>query len=224
MDEAIAAGPQTSISLPSALAEPKVPVKPSWIALLFGANIGMWLATYAPIQVLLPEQVASVHDHVGKNGVPNGADAVLLSVVMGVGAVASLLANPVVGALSDRTTSARGRRHPWTLLCAATGAAGIAVVAASGSVAMMAVGWFIAELGLGGMLATLTAALPDRVPVSQRGTLGGLIGISQMLGTVLGALIVTVIGPRMSAGYATCAAILIAGAAVATPTAAAAPR
>ena len=212
MDEAIAAGPQTSISLPSALAEPKVPVKPSWIALLFGANIGMWLATYAPIQVLLPEQVASLHDHVGKNGVPNGADAVLLSVVMGVGAIASLLANPVVGALSDRTTSARGRRPPWTLLCAAIGAAGIAVVAASPSVPVMAVGWFIAELGLGGMLATLTAALPDRVPVSQRGTLGGLIGISQMLGTVLGALIVTVFVTRMSTGYLTCAAILLADA------------
>src|SRR6516165_1983218 len=107
LDEAIAAGPQTSTSLPPALAEPTVPVRASWITLLFAANIGMWLATYAPIQVLLPEQVASLHDHVGKNGVPNGADAVLLSVVMGVGAVASLLANPVVGALSDRTTSPR---------------------------------------------------------------------------------------------------------------------
>ncbi len=62
----------------------------------------------------------------------------------------------------------------------------------------MAVGWFIAELGLGGMLATLTAALPDRVPVGQRGTLGALIGISQMLGTVLGALLVTVIITRMA--------------------------
>jgi MFS family permease len=77
----------------------------------------------------------------------------------------------------------------------------------------MALGWFIAQLGLGGMLATLTAALPDRVPFRQRGTLGGLIGISQMLGTVLGALIVTVVVTRMSAGYATCAAILIVGAA-----------
>ena len=74
----------------------------------------------------------------------------------------------------------------------------------------MAVGWFIAELGLGGMLATLTAALPDRVPVNQRGWLGALIGISQMLGTVLGALIVTVIITRMSAGYAACAIIVVA--------------
>ena len=178
--------------------------------LLFLANIGLWLAIYAPIQVLLPEQVASLHDHIPKNGVPSGADAVLLSVVIGVGAIASLLANPVVGTLSDRTTHPRGRRHPWTVGCALTGAFGIAIVAAAPSVPVMAIGWFIAELGLGGMLATLTAALPDRVPINQRGWLGALIGISQMLGTVLGALIVTVIITRMAAGYAACAVIVVA--------------
>jgi MFS family permease len=211
LDEAIA--PSADTALPAALAEPTVPVRRGWITLLFLANIGLWLGVYAPIQVLLPEQVASLHDHVAKNGVPSGADAVLLSVVMGVGAIAGLIANPVIGTLSDRTTSARGRRHPWTLGCAFIAALGIAVVAASPSVAVMAVGWFIAELGLGGMLATLTAALPDRVPVSQRGTLGALIGIAQMLGTVLGALIVTVIITRMAAGYAACAVIVVAGAA-----------
>jgi len=217
LDEAIAASSDTTISdMPAALAEPTVPVRAGWISLLFLANIGLWLGVYAPIQVLLPEQVASLHDHVPKNGVPSGADAVLLSVVMGVGAIAGLLANPVVGALSDRTTSPRGRRHPWTLGCALVAALGIAVVAASPAIPVMAVGWFIAELGLGGMLATLTAALPDRVPVGQRGTLGALIGISQMLGTVLGALIVTVIITRMSAGYAACAVIVIAGAAAFT--------
>ena len=209
MDEAIAASTETAV--PAALAEPVRPVRPNWITLLFLANIGLWLAIYAPIQVLLPEQVASLNHHVIKSGgVPSGADAVLLSVVMGVGAIASLLANPVVGTLSDRTTSPRGRRHPWTLMCALTGAFGIAVVAAAPAIWVMAVGWFIAELGLGGMLATLTAALPDRVPANQRGTLGALIGISQMLGTVLGAFIVTVLITRMTAGYAACAVILVA--------------
>jgi MFS family permease len=207
MDEAIAAG--TRVSTPAALAEPTVPVRRGWITLLFLANIGLWLGIYAPIQVLLPEQVASLHDHVSKNGVPSGADAVLLSVVMGVGAIAGLIANPLVGALSDRTTHPRGRRHPWTFGCALVAAAGLAVVAASPGVPVMAVGWFIAEFGLGGMLATLTAALPDRVPVSQRGALGALIGISQMLGTVLGALLVTVIITRMSAGYVACAVIVV---------------
>jgi MFS family permease len=207
MNDAVAVDAQTA--LPAALAEPTVPVRKGWISLLFLANIGLWLGIYAPLQVLLPEQVASLHDHVSKNGVPSGADAVLLSAVMCVGAIAGLIANPVVGALSDRTTHARGRRHPWTLGCALVGAAGLAIVAASPTVAVMAVGWFVAELGLGGMLATLTAALPDRVPVSQRGTLGALIGISQMLGTVLGALLVTVIITRMSAGYAACAVIAV---------------
>ena len=192
-----------------------MPVRPGWVTLLFLANVALWLAIYAPLQVLLPEQVQSLHDHVSTAAaVPSGADAVLLSVVMAVGAIASHVANPVIGALSDRTASRRGRRHPWTVAGAVLGAIGIGIVAAAPDIPVMAVGWFLAQVGLGGMLATLTAALPDRVPVKQRGTLGGLIGISQMLGTVLGALIVTVIVTRMSAGYATCAAILIIGAAV----------
>jgi hypothetical protein len=114
LDEAIATA---ETAVPAALAGPGVPVRAGWISLLFLANIGLWLAIYAPLQVLLPEQVQSLHDHVVKNNaVPSGTDAVLLSVVMGVGAIAGLVANPIVGALSDRTTSPRGRRHPWTAL------------------------------------------------------------------------------------------------------------
>ena len=200
---------------PSALAEPTVPVRAGWITLLFLANVALWMAIYAPLQVLLPEQVQSLHDHASTAAaVPSGIDAVLLSVVMAAGAISSLLANPVIGALSDRTTSRWGRRHPWTVAGAVLGAVGIGIVAAAPDVPVMVAGWLIAEIGLGGMLATLTAALPDRVPVKQRGTLGALIGVSQMLGTVLGALIVTVVVPRMTTGYATCAAILIIGAAV----------
>jgi MFS family permease len=160
----------------------------------------MWLAIYAPIQVLLPEQAQHLH---------KADKAVLFSVVMGVGAIASLLANPVIGALSDRTTSRRGRRHPWTLASAATGAVGLAITAAAPDIPVMAIGWCVAEVGLGGMLATLTSALPDRVPASQRGTIGGLLGISQMLGTVLGALIVILLVTSIGPGYLTCAAIVL---------------
>src|ERR1700753_4418119 len=125
MEEAVAA--EAGTTLPAALAEPVVPVRGGWISLLFLANIGLWLGIYAPIQVRLPEQVAALHDHLSSADVPSGADAVLLSVVMGVGAIAGLGANPVVGALSDRTTAPRGRRHPWTLGCAVIAAAGLLV-------------------------------------------------------------------------------------------------
>ncbi|HEX8865493.1 MAG TPA: MFS transporter, partial [Lentzea sp.] len=39
-----------------ALAEPVVRVRRGWMAWLFFANLGLWLAVYAPIQVLLPQQ------------------------------------------------------------------------------------------------------------------------------------------------------------------------
>jgi MFS family permease len=195
----------TATDVPAALAEPVTPVKARWVSLLFLANTGMWLAIYAPIQVLLPEQVQSLH---------RADKAALFSVVMAVGALTSLIANPVIGAHSDRTTHRLGRRHPWTLAGAVTGAIGLAILAAAPDIPVMVLGWGIAQIGLGGMLATLTSALPDRVPQNQRGTIGGLIGISQMLGTVLGALIVILIVTGISAGYLTCGVLVIAGAAV----------
>jgi MFS family permease len=190
-------------AVPAALAEPVTPVRPGWITLLFTANIGLWLAMYAPIQVLLPEQAQALD---------RGSKTILLSAVMGAGAVAALVANPITGALSDRTTSRWGRRHPWTVAGAVAGAAGLTVLAAAPGAAVMMLGWFIAQAGLGGMLATLTSALPDRVPAAQRGTLGGLIGISQMLGTVLGALLVTVLVTGLADGYLACGLVVILGA------------
>jgi MFS family permease len=195
----------TAPALPAALAEPVTAVRRGWVTLLFLANTGMWLAIYAPIQVLLPEQVQSLH---------RADKAALFSVVMAAGAIASLIANPVVGARSDRTTHPRSRRHPWTLTGAVTGAIGLAILAAAPDIPVMVLGWCVAQIGLGGMLATLASALPDRVPASQRGTIGGLIGISQMLGTVLGALIVILIVTGISAGYLTCGLLVVAGAAV----------
>jgi hypothetical protein len=118
----------TAAGVPAALAEP---VRARWITLLFLANVGLWLAIYAPIQVVLPEQVQSLHP----------ADkAVLFSVVMAAGAIASLLANPVVGALSDRTTSR------------------LVILAAAPDIPVMVLGWCVTQAGLGGMLATLTSA------------------------------------------------------------------
>ena len=186
-----------------ALAEPETPVRARWITLLFTANIGLWLGVYAPIQVLLPEQAQQL-DRASKT--------LLLSAVMGAGALAALVTNPIAGALSDRTTSRWGRRHPWTVGGAVLGAAGLAVLSVAPDALVMMLGWFLAQAGLGVMLATLTAALPDRVPVGQRGALGGLIGISQMLGTVLGALLVTVLVTGLASGYLACGVLVVLGA------------
>ncbi|SEP70838.1 Major Facilitator Superfamily protein [Lentzea albida] len=186
-----------------ALAEPVVPVRRGWMAWLFAANLGLWLAIYAPIQVLLPQQ-AELLDKADKE--------LVFGIVTGVGALVSLLVVPLIGFLSDRTTSRFGRRHPWTLAGAAVGAVGLAVLANAPSVLVMTVGWSLVQAGIGGMLAALTSAVPDRVPVVQRAQVGGLIGISQMLGTVLGAVVVTLLVSGLTNGYLACAVIVLVGA------------
>lgn len=188
----------TPASLPAALAEPTVPVRRSWIALIFAANLGVWMAFFTPIQVLLPQQVERI--------APGDKEA-MLAVVTGLGALAAVLANPLAGALSDRTSLRLanrhfGRRHVWTATGAVVGAAALVLLARQDSIAGVAVAWVAAQVCFNAMLASLTAAIPDRVPVAQRGGVSGWVGIPQALGLVLGAVLVTAVVTGNAAGYA----------------------
>ncbi|MEU1812430.1 MFS transporter [Micromonospora sp. WMMD1076] len=188
----------TPASLPAALAEPTVPVRRSWIALIFAANLGVWMAFFTPIQVLLPQQVERI--------APADKEA-MLAVVTGLGALAAVLANPLAGALSDRTSLRLanrhlGRRHVWTALGAVIGALALVLLARQNTIAGVAVAWVAAQVCFNAMLASLTAAIPDRVPVAQRGGVSGWVGIPQALGLVLGAVLVTAVVTGNAAGYA----------------------
>ena len=196
-------GPGPFDDEPSALTEPAIRVRGGWTTLLFLANLGLWLGIYAPIQVLLPEQAQLL---------ASADKETVFSVVTGIGAVVALIANPVIGAFSDRTCSRWGRRHPWTLAGSVLGAVGLVVLAVAPNVVLMVIGWSLVQAGLNGMLASLTSALPDRVPVEQRAEVGGFIGISQMLGTVAGAALVSVVITSLAGGYVACAVLVVVGA------------
>ena len=189
----------------TALTEPVARVRAGWLSLLFVANLGLWLAIYAPIQVLLPEQAELL---------ASTDKELVFGIVTGVGGAVAMIVNPVVGLLSDRTTSRFGRRHPWTVAGALVGAGGLVVLSIAHNVPVMVIGWCLVQAGLNGMLATLISAIPDRVPVEQRAQTGGFIGISQMFGTVLGTLLVTVLVTSLSGGYVASAVVVVVGAAV----------
>ncbi|TDC39604.1 MFS transporter [Micromonospora sp. 15K316] len=187
----------TRAALPAALAEPTVPVRRGWIALVFAANLGVWMAFFTPIQVLLPQQVERIS--------PGGKEE-LLAVVTGLGAVAAVLANPLAGALSDRTCLRLGgrefgRRHVWTVGGAVLGALALVLLARQRTVLGVTLGWVATQVCLNAMLASLTAAVPDRVPVAQRGGVSGWVGIPQALGLVVGAVLVTAVVTGNAAGY-----------------------
>jgi MFS family permease len=199
------AASRLAASPPAALAEPSGPVRRSWVALIFAANLGVWMAFFTPIQVLLPQQVERI--------APHDKEAAL-ALVTGLGALAAVLANPLAGALSDRTRPrlagrVRGRRHVWTAGGAVLGAVALLLLARQETVAGVAVGWVAAQVCFNAMLASLTAGIPDRVPVAQRGGVSGWVGIPQSLGLVLGAVLVTAVVTGTAAGYAAIAAAVL---------------
>ena len=186
-------------AVPLALAEPSVHVRKAWISWLSLASLGMWMASLTPIQVLLPIQLQNI-DKAHK--------IQALAIVSGLGAVAAVVATPLAGALSDRTTRAygfgplRGRRHRWTLATALLGAICMLILAHQRTVAGVALLWVLFSAFQNGEYASLSAAVPDHVPVRQRATVAGWVGMPQALGLVVGTvLVVLALGSNVISGY-----------------------
>ena len=113
-----------------------------------------------------------------------------LSLVTGVGALVAMVANPICGGLSDRTTSRFGRRRPWMIAGLVGGTAGILVVALAPNVAVVLLGWCLAQVFFNALLAAEVAVLPDQVPEAQRGTVAGVLGICTPVASVTGTFLV----------------------------------
>ncbi|MFF3686414.1 MFS transporter [Streptomyces sp. NPDC002187] len=171
-----------------------------WTSALVLANLGLYMAFFTPIQVLLAEQIDTLD--------PSGKE-VTLGWVTGLGALVAVVANPLAGALSDRTGGRFGRRRPWIVGGAVLGAFGLAATAVQSTVAGVALGWCLAQLGLNAMLAGTSAVVPDQVPVGQRAAVSGFIGIPQPLGLVVGALLVTTVATGTVSGYLLLAALTV---------------
>ncbi|MET8688065.1 MFS transporter [Streptomyces sp. NPDC004732] len=187
----------------TALREPTERVGRGWTAALSVANGAIWVGWYGPLQILLAVQAEDL--------APAGTSKeTVLAWVTGIGAVVSLAANPVFGALSDRTTSRWGRRTPWIVAGAAGGAASLLLLSAADSVWWLTAGWCLVQLTLNAAFAAVTAAVPDRVPRLQRGSVGGWLGAAQLLGVVVGTGLATAVGGTV-AGYTACAVFTLTG-------------
>lgn len=191
---------ELSAAAPVTLEEPTVPVRRGYISAVALANIGIYVAFFTPIQALLPRLAQEV--------APSGKEAAL-AWITGAGALAAIVANPLAGALSDRTTAAWGRRAPWVLGGALVGALAVASLGAMSTVAALALVWVIAQSAINASYAGLTATVPDRVPVSQRGLVSGWIGLAQTVGLVLGVALVSFVVTDLDGGLVLTAVLLV---------------
>jgi MFS family permease len=155
-----------------------------FIAVLALTNLGIWTAFFTPIQFLLPLQVEAI-DPASKES--------SLGLVVAAGALVALVASPLAGAFSDRTSSRLGRRRTWVLWPTLAAAAVLALMGGLTTIGGLTLGWALAQLTLNASYAAVTALLPDQVPVAQRGTVGAVVGAAQPLGVILGSLIATLV-------------------------------
>jgi MFS family permease len=180
--------------------EPAEPVSLRWTAAISLANLGLFMAYFGPLSVLMPDQVQDIAGQAHKVGA--------FALVTGLGALVAVVTNPLAGALSDRTTSRFGHRRPW--IAGGAGASALALIFLAGqrSIAGVAVGWCLAQAGLNVMQAGIAASVPDRVPVSQRGAVSGWLGGPQCVGVVLAAFLVSEVSTG-SAGYLVLAVLIV---------------
>lgn len=180
-------------SVPAALQVPTRRVGAAWITALVIVHIGINVGFFAPIQVLLGLHAQQL-DTSQKNAI--------LSLVTGVGAAVSLVANPLFGALSDRSTSKFGRRIPWVFFGTLAGALSLLLMSTAQTVSLLVLGWALMQAAGNAALAAIFAAIPDKVPVEQRGMVGGLVALGQTCGSLIGAVIGMYAAQDLVFGYA----------------------
>jgi MFS family permease len=155
------------------------------------ANFGLYLALLTPVLVSLAFKVQHI------TATPEAATNAL-GLIMGVGALFALVCNPLVGRLSDRTVSRFGMRRPWMLGGVLVGLAAFALIGVATNIWIVLIGWCIVQASLNGVMAASTATVPDQVPVTSRGKVSGIIGMTTPLGILGGSLLVNFLSDDVS--------------------------
>ncbi|TFC51184.1 MFS transporter [Cryobacterium sp. TMT1-21] len=188
----------------SVFAEPNRRVPGRWIAVFATAWLGIWMAQLTPVQLLLPAQIDR------RLQPENWVDSVVaFGVISGIAGLCAIVAYPLTGALSDRTTSRFGRRRPWIAGGAVLFAAALLLLGAQTTMLGIGFFWALALTGFCVMTAALTATISDQVPVDQRGYVSGWLSAPQAVGIIVGLLLVTMLFTGQFAGYLVVAVLLL---------------
>lgn len=194
----------TTEQAPAVFAEPTRRVGGRWIAFFAIAWLGIWMAQLTPIQLLLPAQIE--HTLNTSAWVQN---VVAFGVISGISGLCAIVAFPITGALSDRTTSRFGRRRPWIAGGAVLFALALLVLGAQTTMAGIGICWCVAIVGFCVLTAALTATISDQVPVGQRGYVSGWLSAPQAIGIIVGLVLVMFVFVGTFLGYLAMAVLLL---------------
>jgi MFS family permease len=186
------------------LDEPTLRVPGRWMAAFATAWLGIWMAQLTPVQLLLPLQIEGLRTS------SDWVDSVVaFGVISGIAGGLALIAYPLAGALSDRTTGRFGRRKPWILGGAVLFAVSLVLLSVQSTMIGVGVFWPLVIIGFCVLTAALTATISDQVPVGQRGVVSGWIATPQAVGLVLGLVLVDALVLGILLGYLVMAVIVV---------------
>lgn len=150
-------------------------------------------ATYAGvIAILLPAQIEAL-DHANK--------AANLALVTSISSLATLFAQPIVGAFSDRTRSKWGRRSPYIVIGAAVG--GLLLVGLQGltSIVWITICWVLIQVSLNALQGPVSTIVADRIETEHRATASAFLGVGTSIGATLGIILAGNLVTHIGVGY-----------------------
>lgn len=159
------------------------------------ANIGLYMIWGAVPGILLPQQITLAF------GSADNANAANLAVVATIGAFAAMVSQPIAGELSDRTRSRFGRRAPWIVFGSTAGALALIGLSFAHTLLGFVLAWVAVQAAFNFAQGPFAAILPDRVPLSRRGTFASLKSLGMFAGILGGQILGSVFFEDIRLGY-----------------------
>lgn len=155
--------------------------EPNGFALRYAvASFGAYFAVFAPSLGGLSVKIQQLV------GLDDAAKA--LGTVMGVGFMAGPLIQPLVGKLSDNTTSRFGMRKPWLILGSIGVMFSLTGVGLATTIPSLTIFWCLTQIFSNIVQGTLNATVADHVPENRLGTVAGIGGAAVPIGKMAAAL------------------------------------
>lgn len=151
--------------------------------------------------ILIPLQVQAIDPE---------AQTSTLSLIVGVGAISSMIAAPIAGNLTDRTRTRIGGRAPWMIFGALATVVLSIVLGFATNVPLIVVLFVAIQFTTNLILTPISAYIPDRVPVAKRGVFSSAYGAAQLIGMVIGQSLGAVFSATIPLGYVVVSSILAA--------------
>ncbi|MCL6512573.1 MAG: MFS transporter [Anaerolineae bacterium] len=116
------------------------------------------------------------------------ADTAVFGAVTFGGLLVAVIAQPLIGAWSDRANTPLGRRLPFMLAGAAGVAVGLTMIASANSLALLVAGLLVTQLGLNSVLAAWQPVIAEGVSQPQRGLTSGFKAGFDLAAAIVGRL------------------------------------